>query len=109
MYILGNIFYISNWLNKEFILFINILGNIGVILFILILGYFGICFNIYKFFKMLVVVWFYFIVFYLIEIIWFYILYIWIGLVFLLLLIFSKKYWFMICYVVFYCFLFYLN
>ena len=59
MHILGNTFHTSNWLNKEFILFINTLGNTGVTLFILISGYFGIRFNTHKFFKMLVVVWFY--------------------------------------------------
>lgn len=42
MHILGNTFHTSNWLNKEFILFINTLGNTGVTLFILISGYFGI-------------------------------------------------------------------
>lgn len=67
MHILGNTFHTSNWLNKEFILFINTLGNTGVTLFILISGYFGIRFNTHKFFKMLVVVWFYSIVSYLIE------------------------------------------
>ncbi len=36
MHILGNTFHTSNWLNKEFILFINTLGNTGVTLFILI-------------------------------------------------------------------------
>ena len=30
MHILGNTFHTSNWLNKEFILFINTLGNTGV-------------------------------------------------------------------------------
>lgn len=40
MHILGNTFHTSNWLNKEFILFINTLGNTGVTLFILISGYF---------------------------------------------------------------------
>ncbi len=70
MHILGNTFHTSNWLNKEFILFINTLGNTGVTLFILISGYFGIRFNTHKFFKMLVVVWFYSIVSYLIETIW---------------------------------------
>lgn len=60
MHILGNTFHTSNWLNKEFILFINTLGNTGVTLFILISGYFGIRFNTHKFFKMLVVVWFLF-------------------------------------------------
>ena len=34
MHILGNTFHTSNWLNKEFILFINTLGNTGVTLFI---------------------------------------------------------------------------
>ena len=38
MHILGNTFHTSNWLNKEFILFINTLGNTGVTLFILILS-----------------------------------------------------------------------
>ena len=70
MHILGNTFHTSNWLNKEFILFINTLGNTGVTLFILISGYFGIRFNTHKFFKMLVGVWFYSIVSYLIETIW---------------------------------------
>ena len=69
MHILGNTFHTSNLLNKEFILFVNTLGNTGVTLFILISGYFGIRFNTHKFFKMLVVVWFYSIVSYLIEII----------------------------------------
>ena len=45
MHILGNTFHTSNWLNKEFILFINTLGNTGVTLFILISGYFGIRFQ----------------------------------------------------------------
>lgn len=49
MHILGNTFHTSNWLNKEFILFINTLGNTGVTLFILISGYFGIRFNTHKF------------------------------------------------------------
>lgn len=52
MHILGNTFHTSNLLNKEFILFVNTLGNTGVTLFILISGYFGIRFNTHKFFKM---------------------------------------------------------
>lgn len=49
MHILGNTFHTSNLLNKEFILFVNTLGNTGVTLFILISGYFGIRFNTHKF------------------------------------------------------------
>ena len=109
MHILGNTFHTSNWLNKEFILFINTLGNTGVTLFILISGYFGIRFNTHKFFKMLVVVWFYSIVSYLIETIWLHTPHTWIGLASSLLPILSKKYWFMTCYVVLYCFSPYLN
>ena len=45
MHILGNTFHTSNLLNKEFILFVNTLGNTGVTLFILISGYFGIPFQ----------------------------------------------------------------
>lgn len=104
MHILGNTFHTSNWLNKEFILFINTLGNTGVTLFILISGYFGIRFNTHKFFKMLVVVWFYSIVSYLIETIWLHTPHTWTGLASSLLPILSKKYWFMTCYVVLYCF-----
>ena len=109
MHILGNTFHTSNWLNKEFILFINTLGNTGVTLFILISGYFGIRFNTHKFFKMLVVVWFYSIVSYLIETIWLHTPHTWTGLASSLLPILSKKYWFMTCYVVLYCFSPYLN
>lgn len=98
MHILGNTFHTSNWLNKEFILFINTLGNTGVTLFILISGYFGIRFNTHKFFKMLVVVWFYSIVSYLIETIWLHTPHTWTGLASSLLPILSKKYWFMTCY-----------
>ena len=109
MHILGNTFHTSNLLNKEFILFINTLGNTGVTLFILISGYFGIRFNTHKFFKMLVVVWFYSIVSYLIETIWLHTPHTWTGLASSLLPILSKKYWFMTCYVVLYCFSPYLN
>lgn len=109
MHILGNTFHTGNWLNKEFILFINTLGNTGVTLFILISGYFGIRFNTHKFFKMLVVVWFYSIVSYLIETIWLHTPHTWTGLASSLLPILSKKYWFMTCYVVLYCFSPYLN
>ena len=109
MHILGNTFHTSNLLNKEFILFVNTLGNTGVTLFILISGYFGIRFNTHKFFKMLVVVWFYSIVSYLIETIWLHTPHTWTGLASSLLPILSKKYWFMTCYVVLYCFSPYLN
>ena len=109
MHILGNTFHTGNWLNKEFILFINTVGNTGVTLLILISGYFGIRFNTHKFFKMLVVVWFYSIVSYLIETIWLHTPHTWTGLASSLLPILSKKYWFMTCYVVLYCFSPYLN
>ena len=109
MHILGNTFHTSNLLNKEFILFVNTLGNTGVTLFILISGYFGIRFNTHKFFKMLVVVWFYSIVSYLIETIWLHTPHTWTGLASSLIPILSKKYWFMTCYVVLYCFSPYLN
>ena len=95
MHILGNTFHTSNLLNKEFILFVNTLGNTGVTLFILISGYFGIRFNTHKFFKMLVVVWFYSIVSYLIETIWLHTPHTWTGLASSLIPILSKKYWFM--------------
>lgn len=58
---------------------------------------------------MLVVVWFYSIVSYLIETIWLHTPHTWTGLASSLIPILSKKYWFMTCYVVLYCFSPYLN
>lgn len=90
MHILGNTFHTSNWLNKEFILFINTLGNTGVTLFILISGYFGIRFNTHKFSnagcRMV-----YSIVSYLIETIWLHTPHTWTGLASSLLPILSKN------------------
>lgn len=109
MHILGNTFHTGNLLNKELILAVNTLGNTGVTLFILISGYFGIRFNVRKFFKMLAVVWFYSIFSYLVETMWLHTPHTWTGLASSLVPILSKKYWFMTCYVVLYCFSPYLN
>lgn len=109
MHILGNTFHTGNLLNKELILAVNTLGNTGVTLFILISGYFGIRFNVRKFFKMLAVVWFYSIFSYLVETMWLHMPHTWTGLASSLVPILSKKYWFMTCYVILYCFSPYLN
>lgn len=109
MHILGNTFHTGNLLNKELILAVNTLGNTGVTLFILISGYFGIHFNVRKFFKMLAVVWFYSIFSYLVETMWLHMPHTWTGLASSLVPILSKKYWFMTCYVILYCFSPYLN
>ena len=109
MHILGNTFHTGNLLNKELILAVNTLGNTGVTLFILISGYFGIRFNAGKFFKMIAIVWFYSVVSYFVEIMWLHTPHTWSGLASSFVPILSKKYWFMTCYVVLYCFSPYLN
>lgn len=109
MHIGGNAFHTHNLLNKELILAVNTLGNTGVTLFILISGYFGIHFNVRKFFKMIAIVWFYSVFSYLLDITWLHSPHIWTGLASSLFPILSKKYWFMTCYVVLYCFSPYLN
>lgn len=109
MHILGKAFHTGNLINKELILAVNTLGNTGVTLFILISGYFGIRFNVSKLFKMMMVVWFYSIFSYTVQISCLDIPFSWVGVASSLFPILSKKYWFMTCYVVLYCFSPYVN
>lgn len=109
MHILGNTFHTGSLLNKEFILAVNTLGNTGVTLFVLISGYFGIRFHAGKLFKMIAIVWFYSVFSYIAGVMWLHTPHTWAGLASSLVPILSKKYWFMTCYVVLYCFSPYLN
>lgn len=109
MHILGNTFHTRNLLNRELILAVNTLGNTGVTLFILLSGYFGIRFNIRKLFKLIAAIWFYSVFSYILEVRCLQVPFTWAGLASSLVPVLSKKYWFMTCYVVLYCFSPYLN
>ena len=109
MHIMGYAWHTSNTLNRELLLGINTISNSGVTIFILISGYFGIHFKVDKLVKFLFVVWTYSILSYIIEI-WFLGTNISLpGVISTLFPVLTRKYWFISCYTILYCFSPYLN
>lgn len=104
MHAMAPAFKTSNIVNRELIIAINSISNIGVSLFILISGYYGIRFRLEKLIKFIGLVWFYNIInfcndFFLLEKpidVKEYISY--------LFPILSCKYWFITCYLILFCF-----
>ena len=109
MHILGVAFHTENVINKILILIVNTLGNTGVTLFILISGYWGIHFKLSKLIRLILIVWGYSVVSYSLGV--------YLGkepfsfsqLFISIFPVLCKKYWFITCYVVIYCFSSYLN
>ncbi len=109
MHIMGNAYNTHNAINHELLLIINTIGNTGVTIFVLISGYFGIHFSINKFIKMMSVIWFYSILSYIISLFYFEESITLHGLKSALFPVLSRKYWFMSCYMVVFCFSPFLN
>ncbi len=109
MHILGPVFDTENVFNKGMILFVNTLGNTGVTIFILISGFWKIHFKWPKLFKVLFIVWFYSLFTYFGELFLLDKTFCYVEFASSLLPVLSKKYWFITCYIVIYCFSPYLN
>lgn len=109
MHIMGNAYNTHNAINHELLFGINTIGNTGVTIFIIISGYFGIHPTISKFIKMMSVIWFYSILSYLINIFYFQESITLQGLQVTLFPVLCRKYWFITCYMVVFCFSPFLN
>lgn len=109
MHIMGNAYNTHNAINHELLFAINTIGNTGVTIFILISGYFGIHPTISKFIKMMSIIWFYSILSYLISIFYLGESITLQGLKVTLFPVLCRKYWFITCYIIIFCFSPFLN
>lgn len=109
MHIMGNAYHTDNMINYNLLFIINTIGNTGVTMFILISGYFGIHPTISKFLKMMAVIWFYSILSYFIGVFYLGDSITLQGIEKAIFPILSRKYWFMTCYMVLFCFAPFLN
>jgi peptidoglycan/LPS O-acetylase OafA/YrhL len=109
MHSMGFFFQTGNVVNRETVVLINSLANIGVTMFVLISGYFGIRFKMRRLIEIVGMVWFYAVLNFCVECFCLHK-----GITVRQLIpyfvpVLCKKYWFITCYVVLYCFSSYLN